>query len=191
MIKVEFEAVAKALFKANVLQENGNFILSSGEVTHKYWDFSELKGYPIHKRVIVDAYLQMIQNLGFDSLADVPNTPGFLVSSLCDKLFVPQITPRIALKDHGNIREIEGPYKKGDKIILLEDVFTTGNSAMRHAEKIEMFDMEVVGIFGIIDYERGAAETLSRWNWAAFTTNNRLINYREMSLQKNAEVPKM
>lgn len=177
MIKIEFEQVANALFSGNVRQENGSYKLHSGITVYSYWDFSKLKSHPFEKAVIVAAYMQMIQNQEFDLLADVPSAPGFLVSSISDRLLVPQITPRVP-KDHGNIVNIEGDYRVGGRVVLLEDIFTTGNSAREAADILEKHELKVVGIWSIIDARENPVSTPCDYSFQSFTTNKRLLEYK-------------
>ena len=64
-------------------------------------------------------------------------------------------------KEHGTKNLVEGKMEKGSKVILLEDVATTGGSLIRAADAIRDEGGEIVAVFTIVDREEGATETLS------------------------------
>lgn len=64
-------------------------------------------------------------------------------------------------KEHGTRNLVEGKMEKGTKVILLEDVATTGGSLIRAADAVREGGGEIVMVFTIVDREEGATETLS------------------------------
>ena len=64
-------------------------------------------------------------------------------------------------KEHGTKNLVEGKMEKGAKVILLEDVATTGGSLIRAADAVRDGGGEIVTVFTIVDREEGAAETLA------------------------------
>jgi orotate phosphoribosyltransferase len=64
-------------------------------------------------------------------------------------------------KEHGTKNLVEGKMEKGAKVILLEDVATTGGSLIRAAESVRDGGGEIVTVFTIVDREEGATETLA------------------------------
>jgi orotate phosphoribosyltransferase len=65
-------------------------------------------------------------------------------------------------KEHGTKKLVEGSMEKGTKVILLEDVATTGGSLVRAADAVRECGGEIVAVFTIVDREEGAAETLAK-----------------------------
>jgi orotate phosphoribosyltransferase len=61
-------------------------------------------------------------------------------------------------KDHGTTSRIEGPIEKGMKAIIVEDVATTGGSAMRAIEAARAAECEVIKVMVIVDRDEGAPE---------------------------------
>src|SRR5204862_3314479 len=61
-------------------------------------------------------------------------------------------------KAHGTGRDVEGPVKAGDRAIIVEDVVTTGGSALAAIEKVKAAGIEVVGVLAIIDRLEGGRE---------------------------------
>jgi len=69
-------------------------------------------------------------------------------------------TVRKEAKAHGTGRLIEGPFRKGDRVAVVEDVITTGGSALRAVEAIRAAGGEVVGVLALVDREEGGREAL-------------------------------
>src|ERR1700716_197851 len=69
-------------------------------------------------------------------------------------------TVRKEAKAHGPGRLIEGPFRDGDRVAVIEDVITTGGSALRAAETIRAGGGVVVGVLALVDREEGGREAL-------------------------------
>ncbi len=61
-------------------------------------------------------------------------------------------------KDHGQGRQIEGPFKAGQKLVLIDDLISTGGSVLQAAAAAQKEGAEVLGIFGIFSYELAAGQ---------------------------------
>jgi orotate phosphoribosyltransferase len=64
-------------------------------------------------------------------------------------------TVRKEAKQHGTGRLIEGPMREGDRVVVIEDVITTGGSALRAAEAIQRAGATISGILALVDREEG------------------------------------
>ena len=69
-------------------------------------------------------------------------------------------TVRKEAKGHGTGRHIEGPFRAGASVVVVEDVITTGGSAHRAIEAVEATGGLVLGILAVVDREEGGAEYL-------------------------------
>lgn len=69
-------------------------------------------------------------------------------------------TVRKEAKQHGTGRLIEGPFKSGDRVVVIEDVITTGGSALRAADAIRAAGGEILGVLALVDREEGGREAL-------------------------------
>ena len=76
-----------------------------------------------------------------------PNLKGFLV--------------RKESKGHGTNKFIEGPVKAGDRVVVVEDVVTTGGSSLKAIERIEEAGMTVAGVVAVIDRMEGGREAFA------------------------------
>ena len=69
-------------------------------------------------------------------------------------------TVRKAAKAHGTGRLIEGPLRQGDRVAVIEDVITTGGSALRAVEAIRAAGGMPAGVLALVDREEGGREAL-------------------------------
>ncbi len=69
-------------------------------------------------------------------------------------------TVRKEAKQHGTGRLIEGPMREGDRVVVIEDVITTGGSALRAAEAIQRAGATISGILALVDRQEGGREVL-------------------------------
>lgn len=74
-------------------------------------------------------------------------------------------------KDHGMQRMIEGPeLVEGDKVIMVEDVVTTGGSVLKAIKEVEKTKAKVVKVISLVDRNEGAAETLAAYSYSPLFT---------------------
>lgn len=69
-------------------------------------------------------------------------------------------TVRKEAKDHGTGRLLEGPFRRGDRVAVIEDVITTGGSALRAIEAVRAADGVVAGVLALVDREEGGRQTI-------------------------------
>jgi orotate phosphoribosyltransferase len=70
-------------------------------------------------------------------------------------------TVRKEAKAHGTGRLIEGPFQSGDRVAVIEDVITTGGSALRAVEAVRAAGGIVAGVLALVDREEGGREALT------------------------------
>jgi len=69
-------------------------------------------------------------------------------------------TVRKEPKTHGTGKLIEGPFRAGDRVVVIEDTITTGGSAKKAIAAVRAADGVVVGVLALVDREEGGRETL-------------------------------
>ena len=69
-------------------------------------------------------------------------------------------TVRKEPKEHGTGRRIEGPFRPGTTVVVVEDVITTGGSARRAIDAVVAEGARVTGVLAVVDREEGGRETL-------------------------------
>lgn len=71
-------------------------------------------------------------------------------------------TVRKEAKTHGTGKLIEGPFRAGDRVAIVEDVITTGGSALKAIEAVRAANGIVVGVLALVDREEGGREAIER-----------------------------
>jgi len=69
-------------------------------------------------------------------------------------------TVRKEPKTHGTGKLIEGPFRAGDRVVVIEDTITTGGSAQKAIAAVRAADGVVLGVLALVDREEGGRETL-------------------------------
>lgn len=69
-------------------------------------------------------------------------------------------TVRKEAKTHGTGKLIEGPFESSDRVVVVEDVITTGGSALKAAEIIRAAGATILGVLAVVDREEGGREAI-------------------------------
>lgn len=69
-------------------------------------------------------------------------------------------TVRKQAKEHGTGKLIEGPFNPGDRVAIIEDVITTGRSALQAIDAVRNAGGEIVGVLALVDREEGGREAI-------------------------------
>lgn len=145
----------------------GNFTLASGRQSTLYIDARLTTMSPDGLALIGPLALQALRDAAWDidavgglTLGADPVSYAIAFASALDAPAVRAFTVRKEAKAHGTGRLIEGPFREGDRVAVIEDVITTGGSAMRAAEAIRSAGGNVVGVLALVDREEGGREAL-------------------------------
>jgi orotate phosphoribosyltransferase len=130
------------------------FTFSSGIRSPIYCDNRILISHPEQRRAIIDAYLERITATGdFDVIAGTATAGIPHAAWIADRLNKPMIYVRSKAKSHGTKNQIEGQLKPGQKVCLIEDLISTGASALNAAQAIREMDAECHHCFAIFNYD--------------------------------------
>lgn len=99
--------------------------------------------------------------LGADPVSYAIAYASALAAPATGRPLVRAFTVRKAPKQHGTGRLIEGPFREGDRVVVVEDVITTGGSALKAVEAIRAAGGTVVGVLAVVDREEGGREAIA------------------------------
>ncbi|CAM3755866.1 orotate phosphoribosyltransferase [Alkalicoccus chagannorensis] len=128
------------------------FTWSSGLKSPIYCDNRLLLGHPKQRRSIAEALAAAAEEEGPDVLAGTATAGIPHAAWAADILGLPMIYVRGSEKSHGRKNQIEGVLPAGAKVVLIEDLISTGGSAFRAADAVEAAGGEVVSIQAIFTY---------------------------------------
>ena len=150
------QQVAKSLLQINaiILQPNKPFKWASGWNSPIYCDNRKTLSFPEIRTFIRSSLASCIQNhfKGANLIAGVA-TAGIPHGTLvAEELGLPFIYVRSKAKNHGKQNQIEGYFEKGQSVILIEDLISSGKSSLEAVSKLRNSGLKVKGLVSIFDY---------------------------------------
>jgi orotate phosphoribosyltransferase len=145
--------------------EFGAFTLASGENSDYYLDMKPTMFHPEGANLLAQLILRRITELGADyigglEMGAVPLIAAVTVLSHGTARPIPGLFVRKGVKDHGTRKLIEAGERdlRGKRVVILEDVTTTGGSAMKAVTALQAEGANIILVLSIVDREEGAAE---------------------------------
>ena len=144
---------------------HGEFTLSSGKKSDHYFEGKRLTLYPegayLIGREIFDRLAGIdVEAIGGLVMGTLPIITAVAVASHQEGKPIPTFIVREQPKEHGTQRKIEGHFKKGSKVAIVDDVITTGGSVLKAIKAVEEEGCEVVKVIVIVDRNEGGSEWL-------------------------------
>ena len=159
-----------ALVREKALQF-GEFTLVSGKKASYYLDGKQVTLDAAGARLIGAGILEVLSGrmpdaVGGMSIGADPITAAVLTLAGAEEIPLRGFMVRKEPKGHGLERYIEGPVTAGERVVIVEDVVTTGGSSLLAIDRAEQFGLEVAGVVAIIDrLEGGRQAFLDRGCW--------------------------
>ncbi len=161
MDKKLIEKLMIELFKIKAIKF-GSFKLKSGMISPVYIDLRVLISYPEVLKLVGKVYGEILKKLDFDRLVAVPYTaiPIATVISLIIKK--PLIYTRKEVKTYGIKRPVEGEYQENEKVVLIDDMITTGGSKLEVISLLRDLKLKIKEVVVLVDREQGGKEKLEK-----------------------------
>jgi len=143
----------------------GDFTLSSGKKSDYYIDCRTTTLHPEGAHLVGRLLYPLVEKAGADATGGLtlgadPVTASVIAESFRQGKPVRGFIVRKEKKEHGTGRKVEGNLEAGDKVVVLEDVITSGGSALKAVEAVRDSGAEVVSILAIVDREEGGRENI-------------------------------
>ena len=155
---------ATFLYKNDIIKF-GNFTLASGKDSSYYIDLRLVPSFPHEfRKMIKNLQNLVIEKTGldsFDSLASVPTGGLVITSALAIEIVKPLIYVRNKPKEYGTAKSIEGKTSTGMKVVVVDDVITTGTSVLNGIKQLKESGLLVSDAFAIINRLEGADKAFS------------------------------
>jgi orotate phosphoribosyltransferase len=163
----EYSTLVKLLAERSA--KLGDFTLASGRKSNFYIDARLTTMSPEGLSIIGTLGLSAIADSHWDAdavggltLGADPVSYAISYASALTTRPLRAFTVRKEPKAHGTARLIEGPVYEGDRVVVVEDVITTGGSALRAITAVRNAHMQVVGVLGLIDREEGGRAEIEK-----------------------------
>lgn len=156
------KAVAEKLLQVQAIKLSPNqpFTWASGWKSPIYCDNRKVLGFPF----IRDFIKSEMCNVAFEKFPDAELLAGVATAGIAwgamaaDQLKLPYIYVRPKPKEHGLGNQIEGYYEKGQKVLVIEDLISTGKSSLQVVDVLKQQGLEVVGMLSIFTYGFAVAQ---------------------------------
>ncbi|WP_280769051.1 orotate phosphoribosyltransferase [Salipaludibacillus daqingensis] len=150
--------------EAVTLSPDKPFTWSSGIKSPIYCDNRLIMSFPEQRRKFINYFVQYIKEhfpdvdvLAGTATAGIPHAAW-----IADHMELPMIYVRSSSKDHGKQNKIEGLLEEGKKVLVIEDLISTGGSSIEAGKAVEASGGNVIGICSIFTYELPLADEAER-----------------------------
>jgi orotate phosphoribosyltransferase len=145
--------------------KRGDFTLASGQKSSYYIDGKQTTLDSRGAYLVARIFLAMMADdvpdaIGGLTLGADPIIGAMLSLAGMEDLELKGIIVRKEAKGHGTARLTEGPLSKGDRVVIIEDVITTGGSSAKAIEAVRSGGCEVTRVLAVVDREQGGRENL-------------------------------
>ncbi|MFK4785316.1 orotate phosphoribosyltransferase [Fusobacterium sp. MFO224] len=149
------KGVANSLLSVGAVKLNVKepFTFVSGIKSPIYCDNRKMIGYPEERKIVIDGFIDILKNKNFDIVAGTATAGIPWAGFIAERLNVPMAYIRSAKKDHGAGQQIEGANFEGKKVIVIEDLISTGGSSIKAVEAAREAGAKEVEVVAIFSYE--------------------------------------
>lgn len=161
---MEFVKEFATFLHQNKIIEFGDFTLASGKKSSYYVDLRSVPSYPHEFRKMIKYLQNRIADISglddFDAIVSVPTGGLVIASALAIELVKPLIYVRSKPKDYGTSKLVEGKIHQGMKVLMIDDVATTGGSIVNAIKALKEEKIAVNDAYVIVNRMEGADTAL-------------------------------
>lgn len=138
---------------AVMFSRNKPFKFDSGILSPVYTDNRLIISHPKYREKIVNFLIEKIKNIGIPDVVAGTATAGIPHAAfITQKLRIPMVYVRAKPKDHGRRNQVEGSVKRGQKVIVIEDLISTASSSVRVIQALRKLGAVVTDEVAIFTY---------------------------------------
>lgn len=152
------EELAKEIYKTSYI--TGEFLLRSGKISNEYFDKYQFESRPKLLSAIVDEFISKYDFNKYDGLAALEMGGIPIATAISLRTGLPMVLVRKKAKEYGTCRIAEGMDIKDKKLLIVEDVVTSGGQIILSTEDLRKAGAIVENAICVIDREQGGPEKL-------------------------------
>lgn len=138
-----------------------DFTLVSGQRSPVYLDLRLLVSDPRLLRKVAQAYVEILRKLTFDRLAAIPYAALPIGTAVSMEMGLPLMYTRKEVKEYGTRKGVEGQFHEGERVVVVDDLITTGLSKLRAIAPLEEVGLVVEDVLVLVDREQRGGEALA------------------------------
>lgn len=151
-------SLAQAIRRAAYL--TGSFKLRSGQTSSFYWDKYRFESDPQLLAAVAAELERLLPAEPFDKLAGLELGGVPLATALSLRIGKPCLFVRKLAKDYGTMNLVEGGFRPGERVVVIEDVVTTAGQVVTSVRQMRDLGLEIDRVLCVIDRGQGGREKL-------------------------------
>ena len=154
------------IIRTQSLLKGDQWVLASGEKSNYYFDMKQTTHDPEGVNLVADVLFEYLRPLEFKYIGGLATGAISVMVAVCMRSWperpIRGFFVRDGAKDHGTKKLIDGFIEDGAPVVIVEDVTTKGESAMKAVRAVRARNCEVVRVVSLVDRLEGATENFAR-----------------------------
>jgi orotate phosphoribosyltransferase len=150
------------IIRRQSLLQNRDFRLASGGSSNFFFDMKRTMFHPEGASLVTDLLFDAIKEEDFDYIGGLETGAIPIVAALCVRSWpekpIEGFFVRKEVKGHGTDQRVDGLLERRSRVILVEDVTTTGGSAMQAVSQVQQYECTMLKVISVVDRLEGAEE---------------------------------